>query len=53
MTIHRCTRCGHRHAIPHSRFCAMCWGYVCGEVPGAPADDDVVLDGVAGEVCDG
>jgi hypothetical protein len=45
MTLRRCNVCGHLHSIPHSDRCAMCWGYVCGHVPGDPADDCEVTDG--------
>lgn len=41
----RCTRCGHYHCLTHSLRCAMCWGGVCGDVLGSPADESV-------EVCD-
>lgn len=40
-----CVLCGHLHAIDWSPWCSMCWGGLCGEVPGDRADD--------GEVCDG
>lgn len=40
-----CALCGHWHALDWSPWCPMCWGGICGEVPGDRADD--------GEVCDG